>query len=58
MRGRVLFGRKPRCRLEYAVKMIGAQADVLCQQFEAGRRFRTFDQATGGSNLLGVLLDR
>ena len=51
------MGVSPRCCLEYAVKMICAQADVLCQQFEAGRGFRAFDQATGGSDLLGVLFD-
>src|SRR5260370_5793080 len=57
MRGGVFFGCKPRCSLEYAVKMICAQADVLCQQFEAGRGFRAFYQATGGSDLLGGLFD-
>src|ERR1700675_3272866 len=40
------------------MKMIGAQADVLCQRFEAGGRFSAFDQATCGSNLLCMLLDR
>jgi hypothetical protein len=57
VRSRVSFGRKPGGRLEYAVKMIGAQAGVLCQQIEARRRFRILDQAAGGSNFLCMLLD-
>jgi len=53
----VFFGRNARGRLEYAVKVKGAQADMLCQ-FIQGDSFRAFDQPAGGGDLRRMLFAR